>query len=176
MITIHEVEQNTPEWDELHKGRWTGSTAIKLLQGKQLPKWGGFEGNKYTKRGKVLEHIALREYARETDIEPLTAGFVTNSEYINAGCSPDGLTGDTLLEVKCLNGERHEKLIKGDIPIEYLAQIHFGMVICDLKKAQLLAFNPEYEQQLTIIDIPYDPEIADNIRTKLDADSRGMIE
>lgn len=175
MIKIHKVEQNTPEWDELHKGRWTGSTAIKLLQGKQLPKWGGFEGNKYTKRGKVLEHIAIREYTRETGVKPSIVGFVTNSKYINAGCSPDAIAGDTLIEVKCLNGEKHERLISGEIPLEYMAQIQFGMVICDLKKAQLLAFNPEYEKQLTIIDINYDPEIADNIRVKLAIDLHGMI-
>ena len=171
MITIHDVAQGSPEWHKLHDGLWTGSTAIKLLQDKPLPAWGQFAGNKYTRRGKLLEPIAIREFEVTVDAPDgvLTVGFVTNDLYPNAGFSPDGILCDILLEVKCLNGTHHEELIKGNIPVEYLVQIHFGMVICELRKAKLLAFNPEYENQLTVIDIEYDEKIANNIIRKLAA-------
>lgn len=167
MIILHDVVQGDEQWHKLHDGLWTGSTVTRLLQGKSLPEWNTFAGNKWTKRGKLLEHVAVREYEMQTDSEVLTVGFVTNSNYLNAGFSPDGIQGDTLIEVKCLNGARHEKLAAGDIPLEYLAQIHFGFLVCELNKAKLLAFNPEYEQQLTIIDVPYRKDIADNIHRKL---------
>lgn len=167
MITIHDVKQGTPEWHELRKGRWTGSRAIKLLQGKPLPDDSAIVANKYMRRGTLLEPIAIREYEHNYETDVLRPGFVTNSDYPNAGYSPDGITGDVLLEVKCANGVRHEALVNGDIPIEYLAQVHFGMVICELKTAKLLAFNPEYNEQLTVIDIPYNQTIIDNIKSKL---------
>lgn len=170
MITIHPVIQGSQEWHKLHDGLWTGSTAIKLLQGKKLPEWTDFGGNKWTDRGKLLEPIAIREYERETEAMVERAGFVTNSKYPNAGFSPDGLEPDIVVEVKCLNGERHEALVNGNIPVEILSQIHFGMVICEKSKGVLLAFNPDFEPQLTIIKIEKNKIIEDNIQHHLERD------
>lgn len=172
MIVYHDVEQGSPEWHALRKDLWTGSKAIRLLQGKALPRDYDFDGNRHTKRGHALETIALQEYAREFRRKVARPGFITNSVYTNAGYSPDGIAGRILLEVKALNGERHEKLAGGDIPLEFQVQIYFGMIITGLRKAKLLAFNPEYEQQLTIIDIVYDKNIGNNIRKKLRLDMK----
>jgi hypothetical protein len=168
-IIFHDVIQGSEDWHALRAPLWTGSRAIRLLQGKSLPDDGNFAGNKHTKRGHILEVIAIKEYERQEKTEVARPGFVTNTLYPAGGYSPDGIDGDALLEVKALNGERHEALVNGDIPLMYLVQIYFGMVICGLKKARLLAFNPEYEQQLTIIDIKYDKVITANIRKKLRA-------
>lgn len=167
MIQIHDVKQGSEAWHQLHDGLWTGTTALRLLQGKPLPVWSTFGGNKWTRRGKLLEHVAIREFEMQSDGGVLTVGFVTNSRYPNAGFSPDGIFGDTLLEVKCLNGERHEKLMAGKIPLEYQVQVLFGLVVCELPRGKLLAFNPEYEQQLTVIDIIPTQNIIDNIQRKL---------
>lgn len=172
MITYHQVVQRSPEWLEMRKGLWTGSKAIKLLQGKPMPPESDFTGNYYTKRGQALEPLAIAEYERLVKRYVKRPGFVTNSVYPNAGVSPDAIDGKTLLEVKCLNGERHEKLAKGDIPLEYQAQIHFGMIITGKRKARLLAYNPEYSQALTVINITYDKSIGANIRKKLRADMK----
>jgi len=168
-IVIHDVEQGSPEWHALRKDKWTGSRAIKLLQGKPLPDDSSTYQNAAMRRGSILEGVAIREYERMADTSVLRPGFVTNTLYPNAGYSPDGIEGDILLEVKCLNGMRHIALAGGKIPLEYQVQIYFGMVICGLKKAKLLAFNTEYEQQLTVIDIKYDKVITANIRKKLRA-------
>lgn len=170
MITWHDVEQGSPEWLALRKDLWTGSKAIRLLQGKPLPietEWGG---NNATRRGHTLEVVAIREYERKYRCKVRRPGFVTNSVYPNAGYSPDGIAGPTLLEVKALNGDRHDNLAAGAIPLEYLVQIYFGMIITGLRKAKLLAFNPEREQQLTILEIAYDKVIGYNIRKKLKHD------
>lgn len=170
MIIFHDVTQGSPEWLELRKPLWTGTSAIKLLQGKTLPQEREFGGNWATRRGQALEPVAIAEYERASKHFVQRPGFVTNTVYPNAGYSPDGIDLKTLLEVKCLNGERHESLIAGNIPLEYLVQIYFGMIVTGLRKAKLLAFNPEYSQQLTILTVEYDKTIGNNIRKKLRLD------
>ena len=172
MIIYHPVTQGSDEWFKLRENLWTGSKAIRLLQGKPIPRETDFGGNWATRRGQALESVAIAEYERVGKHFLSRPGFITNTVYPNAGYSPDGIDGKTLLEVKCLNGERHEKLAKGDIPLEYQAQIHFGMVITGKRKAKLLAYNPEYSQALTVINITYDKVIGANIRKKLRADMK----
>lgn len=172
MITYHDVIQGTPEWKALRKLLWTGTTGIRLLQGKPLLQESDFVGNWATKRGQALESIAIAEYERLIGRKVFRPGFVTNSVYTNAGYSPDGIDRRVLLEVKAFNGQRHEDLVNGNIPLEVLVQIYFGMIITGLRKGKLLAFNPEYEQQLTIINIAYDKNIGNNIRKKLRSDMK----
>lgn len=172
MIIYHDVEQGSPEWNELREYLWTGTTAIKLLQDKPLPPKSKFTGNWATRRGQALEPIAIAEYERQVGRKVSRPGFVTNTVYKNAGYSPDAIDRRILLENKSFNGQRHEDLVDRKIPLEVLVQIYFGMIITGLRKAKLLAFNPEYEQQLTIIDVPYDKVIGNNIRKKLRLDMK----
>jgi len=172
MIIYHSVKQGTPEWLELRKGLWTGSKAIRLLQNKPYVEERQWEGNYYTKRGQVLEKLAIAEYEREYKCFVSRPGFVTNTVYPSAGYSPDGIDQATLLEVKCLNGTNHEKLASGDIPLEYLVQVYFGMIITGKRKAKILAYNPEYSQSLTVINVTYDKKIGNNIRKKLRQDMK----
>lgn len=170
MIIYHDCAQGSPTWHKLRANLWTGSRAIKLLQGKPLPNDSSDYQTVAMKRGSLLESTAIREYERLVGHKVKRPGFVTNSAYTNAGYSPDGIVGNVLLEVKALNGQRHEDLVAGKIPLEYLVQIYFGMIITGCRKAKLLAFNPEYKQQLTVIDILYDKLIGNNIRRKLRLD------
>jgi predicted phage-related endonuclease len=172
MIIYHDVKQGSKEWYQLRAPLWTGSKAIKLLQGKPLPREYDFGGNIHTRRGHALEPVAIAEYERQVGRKVTRPGFVTNTVYPNAGYSPDGIQDKVLLEVKALNGKRHEKLAGGDIPLEFLVQIYFGMIITGLRQAKLLAFNPEYEHQLTIMFVHYDKVIGNNIRSKLKLDMK----
>lgn len=172
MIKYHNVIQGTLGWFALREGLWTGSKAIRLLQSKPYKEDGEWGGNYYTERGKALEGIAIAEYERIVQRYVQRPGFITNTVYPNAGYSPDAIDRTTLLEVKCLNGERHEKLASGEIPLEYQVQIYFGMIITGKRKAKLLAYNPEYSKALTIIDVPYDKLIGNNIRKKLRLDMK----
>lgn len=172
MIIYHDVVQGSPEWHALRKELWTGSKAIRLLQGKLMPQEHDFFGNIHTKRGQILESIAVREYERRYRRFVTRPGFVTNTVYKNAGYSPDAIDRRILLEIKAFNGERHDKLVAGDVPLEVRVQIFFGMIITGLRKARLLAINPEREEQLTVIDIEYDKIIGNNIRKKLRLDMK----
>jgi hypothetical protein len=177
MITWHDVIQGTPEWKAMRRGLWTGSIAIRLLQGKPLPIDSSFAGNDATRRGHMLEIAAIREYERKYRTKVQRPGFVTNSVYPNAGYSPDGIDGAWLLECKAFNGVRHEMLVSGKIPLEVMVQILFGMIITGKRKARLLAFNPDIvgAEQLTVIEITYDKLIGNNIRRKLRLDIKQRI-
>ena len=187
MIIYHTVKQGTPEWLQLRRGLWTGSKAIRLLLGKGFKEDVEWSGNDYTRRGHALEVAATREYEREYRCKVDRPGFVTNSVYPNAGYSPDGIDGPWLLECKALGKLKHEDLV-GDgrpleeldamiaskIPLIYMAQIFFGMIITGKRRARLLAFNPEIvgQKQLRVIEIGYDKLIGGNIRKKLRADMK----
>ncbi len=95
---------------------------------------------------------------------------MTNTVYSNAGYSPDAIDGGWLLEIKAFNGDKHRELVAGDIPLEVLVQMFFGMIITGKRKARLLAVNPEEENQLTVMDVPYNKVIGNNIRAKLKLD------
>lgn len=172
MITYHDVKQGSKEWKKLREDLWTGSTAIRLLQDKPLLPESDWEGNDATRRGHALEVAAIREYERKYKRKVFRPGFVTNSAYTNAGYSPDGIDGRILLECKAFKGDRHEDLVADKIPLVITVQIFFGMIITGLRKARLLAFNPDKEEQLTVIEFTYDKLIGANIRKKLRLDMK----
>jgi len=173
LIVWHDTGgQRTPKWFKLREGRWTGSRVVRLLHGKSLPREYEWDGNNATKRGQLLETIAIREYEREYKTKVAKPDLVTNSIYPNASYSPDGIDGPWLLEIKSFAGQNHEDLVAEKVPLAVLAQIYFGMIITGKRKARLLAFNPEYVEQLTVIEIKYDKLVGANIRKRLRADMR----
>lgn len=170
MIIYHDVEQGSPEWKKLRAPLWTGTTAIRLLQGKAFipPPDSDF----VHRRGHALELVALREYERKYRRKVQRPGFVTNTVYSNAGYSPDAIDGGWLLECKAFEGVRHEDLVAGKIPLTVMVQILFGMIVTGKRKARLLAINPENEEQLVVIEIKYEVDIGNNIRSKLRLDMK----
>lgn len=189
MIVFHAVEQGTEAWKLIRKGLWTGSIALRLLQGKSLPRSYEWGGNDATRRGHALEHAMIREYERVYKRYISRPGFVTNSVYPNAGFSPDGIDGGWLLEMKAFQNEKLQKLIKNkstknaeeiiasNIPLEVKVQIFFGMIITGKRKARLLAIDPDAidREQLTVIEIYYDKLIGKNFRAKLRADLKKRL-
>jgi hypothetical protein len=187
MIIYHDDEQGSPGWFAKRKDKWSGSKALRLLQGKLFKEDTGWHGNDYTRRGHALEVAAIREYERKYRRKVFRPGGVTNTVYPNAWYSPDGLDGGWLLECKALAEMRHQGLISdkmsletlegivaSKIPLLYKAQIFFGMIITGRRKARLLAFNPEIvdQEQLIVVEIGYDKLIGNNIRQKLRLDMK----
>lgn len=175
-IKIYDCIQGTPEWHELRLGKITG-TSVKTLLTKNKQEalnkqdTGTFKGNYHTERGHTLEESAVQLYEDINNLKILRAGFVTNSKYKGCGYSPDGLLPDKLIEVKCFAEQRH-KLASSTIPFEILAQIHFGMMICDLPETDLLFYNPDLEIKdcLIIRNIKRDKRIENNIVRRLVGD------
>lgn len=173
MITQHAVQQGSEEWQQIRAGKYTGSNAHKLLRygaiDYALTEAGAFGGNFYTKRGHVLEDEAIELYEQIYGRQVERPGFITNDKYTICGYSPDGVDDQILLEVKCFNQKRHMTIYKGDIPLEILAQIHFGLMITELKQARLLIYNPDLEIPFAFkaIDIKSNRNIQANFKRKL---------
>ncbi len=170
MITIHTVEQGSPKWHKLRQGKVTASNAGLLLTfGKNRAlEPSTFTGNFYTERGKVLEKYAIDQYSKHQMVDVQLVGFVTNDKYPECGASPDGIT-DRLIEVKCFGESKHLSITKRTIPFEVMAQIQFGMMICELDKCDLVLYNPEVEPKLAlrIITVKAVKKIHQNIRRAL---------
>ncbi len=172
MVTIHtDVLQGSAEWLQAREGKYTGTSAGKLL------KYGiieyskttsnTFNGNFFTKRGHLLETecIGLYETIRRCHVD--RPGYITNDQFPDCLFSPDGMTSDIIIECKAFNELKHMSIYKGDVPFEIQAQIHFGMLITELKQAKLLIYNPDLDnpkEAFKIIDIPYNRNIQNNFK------------
>jgi hypothetical protein len=100
------------------------------------------------KRGRMLEPLAIEAYVKsEAGAAKIKSpGFVTNSRYPGCGYSPDDIDRNFLLEVKCLNGERHEELVRGHIPPDIMAQIQFGLMITGHKWGKIDCLQPRQSE------------------------------
>jgi hypothetical protein len=185
VITVHDVEQGSPEWHALRiEHPFTGAGSDKLLRFGTIPysenKESTFHGNFYTRRGHLLEDEAIALYEKITGHSVSRPGFVTNSKYPKCGYSPDGHDDDLgiPLEVKAFNEVKHLALVK-DVPMKVEAQIHFGQFIWEKKGARLLAYNPRFAKKLidgvpnplydpakalVIVDIPFRRPINNNFK------------
>jgi len=160
MVTIHNVEQNSEAWFELRKQYpYTASNAYTMLTKGRDFKRSPFKGNKYTQRGHDLEPVALELVHKILKTESLPHGFVTNTKYPKAGASPDDLTIDTYIEVKCFNKVRHNMCAKEPF-VEIIAQINHGLLITEYKKALLVLFNPDLPPHEALILKPIKPNKA----------------
>lgn len=193
MITIHDCIQGTPEWHALRSGLYTGSNAHKLLRYGAVEyartEQSSFGGNFFTRRGHQLEDEAISLFETITGQHVDRPGFVTNDDFPNAGYSPDGLGADFTNEVKAFNIKRHLQLIEGDIPFEILAQIHFGLAICDKAYCNFTPYNPEFAKRelngapnpyydpkkaFKIIRIDYKRSIANNFKRLLGKEAHAL--
>lgn len=175
MVHLHDCEQGSRKWDLLRENRYTGSNADKLLKygaiDYALNRSNTFKGNFHTERGHLLENEAIELFEKIKGISVLKTGFVTNDLYPNCGYSPDFLLPNILGEVKCFSEPNHMQLINAkrieDIPFKILAQIYFGMFICELPLAYLIPYNPkikEVKNRFKIIEIKRKKAIDNNFK------------
>lgn len=174
MKIINNIEQGTPEWFAIRKGKMTASHAQAIGNaGKGLDTYiyeimaefyssGEKEqfSNEHTERGNELETLARQIYELEkmVDVEQVT--FIELDEYI--GCSPDGLIGeDGLIEIKCPNDTEYIKyLLNGwkQIDTKYEWQVQMQMLITGRKWCDLVIYNPNFKKSMCIFRREADSE------------------
>jgi len=164
MVRYHNIEQGTPEWFELRKGKLTASNATAIgANGAGLITYCkeivleliGVEKEHYTnsdiERGNELESIARSSYEFQTGYEVEQVGFITNDLYKNAGMSPDGLIGlDGGCEIKARNDIKHFSLILGETKEIPVNQIQMSLLISERKWWDFISFNPNFKNPLFI--------------------------
>lgn len=159
---IRDIEQGSPEWHDLRKGRMTASHAQEIANaGKGLdtlclkiaaqiytdtiaPSY----KNENMRIGNEEEDFARKAYELTTgcDVEQVTFGIY--SDYV--GASPDGLIGeDGGLEIKRKTFEKHCNLLCGIEKFEskYLWQCRMNMLVFDRQWWDLVSYNPLFKEK-----------------------------
>jgi putative phage-type endonuclease len=151
LLDLPQYEQRTPEWFSQRRNALTASDAPTALgENKYKSQWQllldkcgegkPFTGNEATRWGNHYEDIAIEKYSQIKNKEVLSFGLIIHPEYNWLGGSPDGITTDgILLEVKC---PLRRKIIPGEVPEHYLAQVLLNLEICNLDEAHFIEFIP----------------------------------
>ncbi len=167
-----QIEQRTPEWFAVRKGRITGSVVGAILGLSPFMKSADvmrkmvrdyhdaeseFTGNAATEYGTFHEKIAKMDFEMEHDKEVQEVGFYTFQDWL--GASPDGLIGDDgLIEIKCPYGQRDKnppvfKNIKQQM--HYYAQIQVQLFVTQRTVCAFYQWSPHGS---TLEHIPLNPK------------------
>ena len=166
-MIIHDVPQNTPEWEHLRAGKPTASAASRLVTSVGLPSdqlsdyafqlaiekykdapIGDFGGNKFTDRGHEMEVLARSAYQQKKGVLTTSVGFCTDN-MMQYGCSPDDFVGeDGIAEYKAKTDKLHMAVIYnymtfGKVPTEYIAQPQMLMYVTKRDWCDLVFFHPD---------------------------------
>ncbi len=173
MKIYNEIIQNSEEWFRIRVGRITGSE-YHLLNGKgRNSEWSQqaieyaykiaaerltglndelIYGNKYTDYGKQEESIAREMLEIEILQNIEQVGFI-DKVVGRIGCSPDGLTSDALIEIKCLQGKKYLKICNENQPIsEHLQQTIYNMWVSEKERGLLVYFNRYFSKPFKIFE------------------------
>ena len=175
------IEQGTPEWHELRRGKVTASRVADILAKTKT----GLSASRQNylielalqRTTKTIEESytnAAMEWGTNTEpqarvaYEVKTGNFVDQVPFIDHptlkwfGCSPDGLVDkDGLLEIKCPNSATHWEYFKAkEPPKKYFIQMQAQMAVTGAKWCDFVSFDPRMPErsQLLIVNVARDPE------------------
>lgn len=109
--------------------------------------------NSHTDYGRDMEEEARQWYAFTNKVEACTVGFITTDDG-RFGCSPDILIHDPIskkwlggAEIKCVQAHKHAGFaLKGQLPLEYTAQVHGCLAVTGLPYWDWVAYCPGMNQ------------------------------
>ena len=196
MIIHEELQQGTPEWFKVRKGKMTASHAQAIASnGKGLETYiyeilselyssgeVDFYTNKDMDRGNELEPLARAAYEMQTGNTVKQVGFIEYSDH--AGASPDGLVdddpeGEGGIEIKCKNDKKYfMNLILREKEIEsaYKWQMQMCMLVSGRKWWDFVAYNPNFKESLIIVRFHADPEMQESLIIGLSAGKKKIEE
>jgi len=97
----------------------------------------------HMERGHIEEGLAIDAYSSQ-GVTVKECGFITNDNYgFMLGFSPDGLIGnDGFIEIKSRMPKfQIETVCADEVPIEYMAQIQTGFLVCERKWCDFIQFS-----------------------------------
>ncbi len=185
-MIIHPAQQGSLEWMMARAGIPTASEFDALLTpefkirtgempktylakkvaeawtGGPLPSFQGFDMD----QGQILETEAIPFYELETGEKVTRPGLCLTDDGA-VGCSPDGLIGDDCgIEIKCPEMHSHVRyLLAGEVPKDYLAQVHGGMFVTGRSRWKFLSYRRHFPP--LIVTVERDEEIQEQIASAL---------
>lgn len=167
MIKFYDIDQNSEQWDEVRRGKFTASSFSDLFMDKKTAGYQKaiikvayervtgeseeFYSNKWMQRGHEKEPIAVDNYEMLTFNTTENGGFYEYSDFI--GASPDrkivGQNGG--IEIKCPSFQvYHEYLETKKIPKAYFWQIHGQMLCTGWDFIDYMPFSSPYLKQILV--------------------------
>lgn len=99
-----------------------------------------FTGNEATEWGTKMEPVAIKLFEEEYGEKVNELGLIPHPDHPWLGGSPDGLTDtNCLVEIKC---PMRRKIIPGQVPLHYQAQIQLCMEIMDVESCFFVQYAP----------------------------------
>lgn len=114
-------------------------------------------------RGKKLEKAVLMEVQKQLKTKIENSGFIILEEFGVVGASPDGVTANAVIEIKCpISNKTFKRYVneRNEVPKRYLAQINLQMLAKNVTKGYFCIAHSDFEStnKCTIIEITYDAD------------------
>lgn len=115
-------------------------------------------------RGSELESLARATYELRTGQMVEQIDFLLHPDRENflwAGCSPDGLAGNELIEIKCPKPSTHARYILSEcVPDEYVSQMCWQLACCpEVEANTFVSYCPDFPEPMDLFTLrmPRDP-------------------
>lgn len=170
MIKV-DCEQLSDEWFALRAGIPTASSFDKIFTTKGakstqsiaymntlLAEWltgekQSIKQSDWMARGIEMEPEARSAYEFITDMEVEEVGLIFKDEDRLVSISPDGLTGDKGLEIKCpAPGTHVGYLLAQKLPTTYIQQVQGSMYVTGLEQWDFMSFHPDMPPVIITVD------------------------
>lgn len=174
--TIAQSDSNL--WFEMRYGRITASKMHEAAQcttkdGSLVEEIFGavtFNETNAIKRGKILEKDVIKEVAKIHNIKIVESGLFLKNEWPMIGASPDGLTDDCVIEVKCPTKAKTfiTYYSKGKLGKKYYAQIQTQMQMTGKRKALFCIAHVDFEtsKNVDVHEVVYNKKYCDDLFEK----------
>jgi putative phage-type endonuclease len=164
------IEQGSEMWHLQRLGKVTASRVADVLsKGKSgesasrknyrtelvVQRLTGVPGESFTNAamewGTTTEPLARVAYEAEMGVFVNQVAFVEHPTIANFGCSPDGVIGDGLIEIKCPNSSTHIEYLTDDKPpAKYIPQMQCQMAVMGAKWCDFVSFDPRLPSDLQL--------------------------
>ena len=188
-LIYREVEQGTDAWLEIRRGKVTASRVADVLAKTKT----GVSAS----RGNYLIELALQrvtgviepsykndamQWGTDNEQTARTAFEVAHNVFVDQvafvdhptikdfGCSPDGVIGDSLLELKCpYQSAVHWSYFKDGCPSKYYTQIQAQMSCTGAKSVWFVSFDPRIpaRSQLYIEEVLREEEFIEKLESEV---------
>ena len=183
------MEQRTEEWFAARLGKVTASRVadvlakiksgesasrknykMELVVQRLTNKVGESFTNAAMEWGTEQEPFARMAYEAHTGTFVKEEGFVDHPTIEGFGCSPDGIVGEGLIEIKCPNTANHiETVLESKAPSKYIPQMQCQMACTGAKWCDFVSFDPRVPEdlQLFVVRVERDQEYIDSMEVEV---------
>lgn len=115
----------------------------------------------------MLEPAVLKVVSKRKKIKIKSCGLLLNKDFPIFGASPDGITPDYVVEVKCPTKDRTvtSYITDGVMKPKFFAQIQLQMLFCKKNKGLFCVASPNFEtnSEVTILEVEFDEDFCKKI-------------